>query len=211
MTKFNALFLTFLIFLLAKNSNICLAQIGDDDTKYTPNKNFPEEITQKIYDYYKAHKDKIPNENALKNMKIDKNIPADVTSVLQKYDLMDVCEYQFHPSGGDYVMTEKWHVYERYHSQKGALEFMFRNFENENVRDFSYSRNYFTTPKKIEKKGEYYYFIDAKPTHEGISYHPIVSLKDNLLIIDVTVSGKLGDINNPMRFRNVYLLMPRIF
>ncbi len=190
-------------------SFICFAQ--DDDTQYTPNKMFPEEIVKKIYDYYMEHLPKIPDEATLKNMKIDKNISSDVTKVLEKYDLMRVCTYQFHPAGGDYELTENWHRYERYHTKKGALEFIFGNFKKENVIQFYYSRNYFTDPKKIEKQGQYYYFSGYSTVEKTYNYNPVVYFKDNLLIVDMTYSGKLGDINNSRRFRAVYLLVPRFF
>ncbi|TAG91462.1 MAG: hypothetical protein EAZ20_03280 [Bacteroidetes bacterium] len=194
----------------------------NDENIVIPEKNtpYPQEIAEKIKGVYNANKHKIPDEQTLKTMPLSTKYPDNINEILYQNDWLEVAQYYFHPSNPQYNANEIQKNFIRHHRTKGVLLFRFRHptedspypphlefVESNNELEFVGSNN--ELPQKIQKKGTHFYYYDKNADKTG--YSPMVSYKDGMLIIDVTESGKLNDLSNPRRFRNVYMAVPKFF
>ncbi len=166
------------------------------------------EGANKITAFYEANKHKIPQEQTIKNMPINSNLPTDIGKLLYEYDFLQVADYAFNPDPAEtgYKIAQSQLNIERHYKTKGKSTFAL--FDK--IRELKFVENYPSTTYTILKRGAYFYYTDANGTIES-EHCPVVDYKDGFLIIDMTFSGKINDLSNPLRFRNVYMLVPKYF
>ncbi|TAG05740.1 MAG: hypothetical protein EAZ44_02955 [Cytophagia bacterium] len=186
--------------------------VYDDNTIYTKDQLIENGVPQKIKEVYKANKHKVPNEQTLKNMPLNTNLPNNLTDILYQNDWLEVARYMFSPEDSGYSGIEIQNTFKRFHSTKGILTFRFRlpNDQSPYPPRLEYVDNETNVPVTIRKNGTHFYYQDNK-NEKDIDYSPMVDYKDGIMIIDFTESAKLNDFNNVRRSRSVFMAIPKFF
>ena len=161
---------------------------------------------------------KMPSKSELLVMKTG-TIPASFMDTLKKYDWVSI---------GGYSYTDK--KYEdnfapALFANENESQYQFRLFrimpdglradfslgkfktQEASVTTTTFDRNTATTYDKLKTSGKNS-FIQAS-TFGTPEYLRVVSYKDGVLVVDITISGKITDLKT--RFRNVYKAIPKKF
>jgi hypothetical protein len=95
--------------------------------------------------------------------------------------------------------------YYRHNTSQGVLAFQFSPQESTPSLKFLqvYSPN-----KAIKRKGFRFYLTD-KEEGANTEYHPVVDYKNGVLVIDAPPAGRLNDLANSRRLRQVWLAIPK--
>ncbi len=176
-----------------------------------PDAKMPAEAAEFIYSNAReAISSKRPSKESFPNLKPE-TIPVSMLDTLRKYDWVALGDYhyEFGTFSDDWNPKQNNFQVDRFLSNGMLDYYICSKTTKPPTLTFNYRPK--ITNIRVEKIGNFHYIVQDKKNDKKTVYSRLISFKNGVLIYDISETGTLKDATSSMRFRNVYLAVPKKF